>query len=482
MGLVQIGASILASLLTGALTHFSQSARAARTHLLLVFSVLAVYWFQPLVPLRSFDFWLPSLTLALVVLTWSVTVPANSPSSKWYSRENLIALLIIVGVPAVIALTRYFLPNPLFTAAPPPRFVLYFAFILLFAVFIALISWLSRRFLWILSGVIVLLIAILVILKMPALSLQTSIIIRTLTNRSIENASFTDLRWIGISYIAFRLIHVLRDRQTGRLPEFSLSEFATYVVFFPSLAAGPIDRAERFTQDLRKEFFLTQDETLLGGQRILLGLFKKFVIADALAFIALNDALATQVRTTGWMWIVVYAYTFQIYFDFSGYTDIAIGIARLVGIKLPENFAAPYLKSNLTQFWNSWHMTLTQWFRSYFFNPFNRWMRGFKNLSAWQMILIGQVATMLLIGLWHGITLNFIFWGLWHGLGLFTQNRWSDFIRTRYPNLQQNISFGPALQIGGIVLTFHFVALGWVFFALTEPGLSWQVFLKLFGI
>jgi len=481
MGLVQIGASILASLLTGALTRFAQSARAARTHLLLGFSVLAVYWFQPLVPLRFFDFWLPSLTLTLVLLTWFVTNSVSSLASKWYSRENLIALLIIGGIPTIIALTRYLLPNPLFTAAPPPRFVLFLAFVLILAIFLALVSWLSRRFLWILSAVIILLIVILVILKMPALSLQTSILIRTLTNRSIENASFTDLRWIGISYIAFRVIHVLRDRQTGRLPELSLSEFATYVVFFPSLAAGPIDRAERFTQDLRKEFFLTQDELFLGGQRILLGLFKKFVIADALAFIALNDALATQVRTTAWMWVMVYAYTLQIYFDFSGYTDIAIGIARIVGIKLPENFAAPYLKPSLTQFWNSWHMTLTQWFRSYFFNPFNRWIRGFKNMPAWQMILIGQVATMLLIGLWHGITLNFIFWGLWHGLGLFVQNRWSDFIRTRYPDIQQNKLLQSALQIGGIVLTFHFVALGWVFFALTEPALSWQVFLKLFG-
>ena len=482
MGLVQIGASILASLLTGALTRFSQNARAARTYLLLAFSVLAVYWFQPLVPLRTLDFWLPSLTLALVLLTWFVTTQSNSPVSKWYFRENLIALLIIVGLPTVIALTRYFLPNPVFTAGPPPRFVLFLAFVFAFSMLILLISWLSRRHVWILSAVIILLIAILIILKLPALSLQTSILIRTLTNRSIENAAFTDLRWLGISYVAFRLIHVLRDKQTSRLPELSLTEFATYVVFFPSLAAGPIDRAERFAQDLRKDFFLTQEETFVGGQRILLGLFKKFVIADALALIALNDALATQVRTTGWMWIIVYAYAFQIYFDFSGYTDIAIGIARLVGVKLPENFAAPYLKPNLTQFWNSWHMTLTQWFRSYFFNPFNRWIRGFKSMPAWRMMLISQVATMVLIGFWHGITMNYIFWGFWHGLGLFVQNRWSDFVRTRYPNLQQDARLRPVLQIGGIVLTFHFVALGWVFFALTEPALSWQVFLRLFGI
>ena len=180
------------------------------------------------------------------------------------------------------------------------------------------------------------------------------------------------------------------------------------------------------------------------------------------------------------MWLHLYAYTFQIYFDFSGYTDIAIGIARLVGIKLPENFLSPYTKPNLTQFWNNWHMTLTQWFRSYFFNPFNRWIRGYKSIPAWTMILIGQLATMLLIGLWHGITWNFILWGAWHGLGLFLQNRWSDFARTRVKVSQPRLQ--TAMQIGGILLTFHFVALGWVFFALSEPSLSGTVFIKLFGL
>jgi D-alanyl-lipoteichoic acid acyltransferase DltB (MBOAT superfamily) len=182
------------------------------------------------------------------------------------------------------------------------------------------------------------------------------------------------------------------------------------------------------------------------------------------------------------MWVVVYAYAFQIYFDFSGYTDIAIGTGRLVGVRLPENFDAPYIKPNLAQFWNSWHMSLTQWFRAYFFNPFNRWMRGLKTIPAWGMILLGQAATMLLIGLWHGITPNFILWGLWHGLGLFLQNRWSDLVRARYPSAGSDGRLRSALQIGGILLTFHFVALGWVFFALSDPSLSWQVFQKLFGM
>lgn len=472
MGLIQIGASILTALLIGALTR-----GALRTYLLLGSSVLAVYWFQPALPLHSFDFWLPSLSLALTILTWL----AVTPLGVWRLRQTLMGLSIILGLMTLIVLSRYLLPDPILTATTPPQFFQYLAFLLLAGLALSAFGWILRRHVWAISGVICLLILLLVVLKTPAFSLQTSIFIRTLANRPVENAGFTDLRWLGFSYIAFRLIHVLRDRQLGRLPELSLPEFVTYVVFFPALAAGPIDRAERFTQDLRKDFSLTQNETLLGGQRIFLGLFKKFVIADTLALIALNDALATQVRTTGWMWMIVYAYAFQIYFDFSGYTDIAIGTARLTGIKLPENFASPYTKSNLTQFWNSWHISLTQWFRSYFFNPFNRWMRGLTALPAWSMLLLGQVTTMLLIGLWHGITLNFIVWGLWHGIGLFLQNRWSEFVRTRYSNPAQDNRLRPVLTIGGILLTFHFVALGWVFFALRDPFLSWQVFRKLFN-
>ena len=470
MGLIEIAASIAAALLVGALTR-----GAWRTYLLLALSVFAVYWFQPAIPLRSFDFWLPSLTLAFVILTWSMTAPAGA----WKSRENWIALAIIVAVITFIDLSRYIFPQPILSSSTP-RFILFLAFLIAITLATFALTWFSGRFAWTLSAAILLLIAILLLLKSPTLSLQTSIFFRTLTNRPIENALPTDLRWLGFSYIAFRLIHVLRDRQTGRLPALSLSEFGSYIIFFPALAAGPIDRAERFAQDLRQEFRLSQDETLAAGQRLVLGLFKKFVIADTLALIALNDALAAQVRSTGWMWIVLYAYTFQIYFDFSGYTDIAIGIARLVGIKLPENFAAPYLKPNLTQFWSSWHMTLTQWIRSYFFNPFNRWIRGYKSLPAWAMILFGQLATMLIIGLWHGVTVNFILWGLWHGLGLFIQNRWSDFAKTRFVTEDPRVKF--ALQVGGVLLTFHFVTLGWVFFALSEPALSVRVLEKLFGI
>ena len=141
-------------------------------------------------------------------------------------------------------------------------------------------------------------------------------------------------------------------------------------------------------------------------------------MADLLAVISISDMLVPQVKGAGWMWLFLYAYSFQIYFDFSGYTDVAIGLGRLLGFRLPENFAAPYLKPNLTQFWNSWHMTLTQWFRSYFFNPLTRALRSGKRLSIWIIIFVTQISTMILIGFWHGGTLNLYFVGrmAWHRL------------------------------------------------------------------
>jgi len=165
-------------------------------------------------------------------------------------------------------------------------------------------------------------------------------------------------------------------------------------------------------------------------------------------------------------------------FDFSGYTDIAIGLGRLLGIKLPENFKAPYLKPNLTQFWNNWHMTLTQWFRAYFFNPVTRALRsGKKKFSIPSIVFITQMGTMVLIGLWHGVTWNFVAWGVWHGLGLFVHNRWSEWTKGRFATLP--MGWQKALNVGGVLLTFHFVAIGWVFFALPSLTVSGQFLQRL---
>lgn len=152
-----------------------------------------------------------------------------------------------------------------------------------------------------------------------------------------------------------------------------------------------------------------------------------------------------------------------------------------MGIRLPENFNAPYLKPNLSQFWNSWHITLTQWFRSYFFNPLTRRMRAARRpLPVFAMIFLSQVATMVLIGLWHGATINYLLWGLWHGAGLFIQNRWSAWTRPCFaeaPPLLNRMA-----RYAGVFVTFHFVSLSWLFFIFPDASMARFALLRLIGV
>jgi D-alanyl-lipoteichoic acid acyltransferase DltB (MBOAT superfamily) len=448
-----------------------------RIQLLMGISILAVFAFQPVLPVRGLDFWFPIATLALVSLSWILT--ASPENRNWH--KNIPAVATLFGIVLALGLTRY-LGLPLYlTASNPPQAIQ----ILIGLMAISLIAFFLTRFSnpnkvgLIAASVFIILLFL--ILKFPQLSIIISGLLRSLNHQSSSLALAQDLRWLGFSYIAFRLLHTIHDRASGHLPSVSLSEYMVYVIFFPAVTAGPIDRIDRFIRDLRSPLELTSDDIGESGKRLLVGLFKKFAVADLLAMVALNATNALQVHSTGWAWILLYAFALQIFFDFSGYTDIAIGLGRLLGIRLPENFNAPYLKPNLTQFWNNWHMTLTQWFRAYFFNPVTRALRsGEKSLPIPVIILLTQTATMVLIGLWHGATLNFVAWGMWHGLGLFVHNRWSELTRARYTALSPQ--WKSVLNAGGMVLTFNFVALGWVFFALPGLAISANYFRILFGL
>jgi D-alanyl-lipoteichoic acid acyltransferase DltB (MBOAT superfamily) len=384
-----------------------------------------------------------------------------------------------VAVPVVVSLTRAFAGGDWFAPTRPPAVTtalpgLLGAAVLLLGLAVALRRRAAPSAL--LGAAALVLIALLVALKAPALSLGAAQALREFSGQNPALATSVDIRWLGFSYIAFRLLHLLRDRQSGRLLEAGLREVVSYTVFFPAIPAGPIDRLERFLPDFRAPYSVAGDPRRAedleeAGRRLALGLFKKFALADSLGLIALSAQNVMQVQGAGWTWLLLYAYALQIYLDFSGYTDIAIGLGRIMGVRLPENFAAPYRKPNLTQFWNSWHITLTMWFRAYYFNPLVRWLRG-KGIGRRQalVLLIAQVTTMALIGLWHGIGFGFLAWGLWHGVGLFLQNRWTEFARAR---LRPRIAQGPAWVergLGGLstLLTFHFVAVGWVFFLLPD--------------
>ncbi len=446
-----------------------------RLPLLLSVSALTVYALQPALPIRFLDFWLPTVTLGLVVLGWALTAPPEQRA--W--RANWPAAAILAGVVLLLGSSRLLgLDLPAVGRPPRPDSLLLFAAAVAGLAFFFSRS-VRRSRLWLALGVIFLL-TLFVFLKYPPLTAALSAWLRLWNGQSPALASALDIRWLGFSYLAFRLLHTFRDRQSGRLPPVSLAEYAVYAVFFPALTAGPIDRLERFVADLHRPRPLDSQGWLEAGKRLTLGLFKKFVLADTLALIALGPVNALQVHSPGWTWVLLYAYSLQLYFDFAGYTDMAIGLGRLMGIQLPENFNAPYLKPNLTQFWNNWHMTLTQWIRAYVFNPLTRALRASnRSIPAAIIILAGQLSTMLLIGLWHGITWNFALWGLWHALGLFVHNRWSEWTRPRLAALSGVRR--RLLDLGGVVLTFHYVTLGWVWFALPDPLTSWQVFLKLMG-
>ena len=336
-----------------------------------------------------------------------------------------------------------------------------------FGILILWVGFLPKQKPLVLSGIVVF-IGLMVILKFPPVSLWMAKILRTLNNQAVDTATVFDIRWLGFSYIAFRLIHTLQDSIKRRVPEVSLQEYVTYVIFYPALMAGPIDRLERFTKDLRAPVSQEGIEWAFVIERLILGLFKKFILADSLSLISLSPQNATQIQTAGWGWGLLYAYAFQIYFDFSGYTDIALALGRLLGIKLPENFNRPYTKPNLTHFWNNWHMSLTKWFRAYVFNPFSRSLRR-TSLKPWSMILLAQLLTMTLISLWHGITLNFVIWGLWHALGLFFHNRWQNVFRVRVNDWANTPLRTQIVNWSGILVTFNFVALGWIWFVLPTP-------------
>jgi len=334
--------------------------------------------------------------------------------------------------------------------------------------------------LWLLAFLIL---GLFIIIKSDPLATWASRAARVWIGQFPELASRADLSWLGFSYLALRLLHTLRDQTTGRLPALSLQEYVTYVIFFPAFTAGPIDRAERFVRDLRAARPLTAVHVVEGGTRIIFGLFKKFVLADSLAIIALNSTNALQVKSCFWLWILLYAYAAQIYLDFSGYTDIAIGIGRLAGIELPENFDRPYLKPNIVSFWNSWHITMAKWFRAYYFNPLTRFfLRSKHKLLPWMVIFLAQLSTMALIGLWHGVTWNFLVWGIWHGMGLYIHNRWVAFLKARSHVLPPSLFSSRGLKALSVLLTFHFVSIGWVWFALPEIGLSMTVLGRLFGM
>jgi D-alanyl-lipoteichoic acid acyltransferase DltB (MBOAT superfamily) len=475
-------------------------------------SVVAIFWLQaPLAP-RWADFLLPSATVALGVAGWwlsrpghrALLSPAPAPAGELpgqdelplrstYIRDDWLTLVVVTTLILALSFFRYAdAPFRLTASRPPsPLFVGLTALeVGLLAIALAvLLRRLPQRA--ILSGAIAAFVALFVVVKWPPATTAVAGWWRDWTGQDVTLAAPGDLAWLGFSYVAFRIIHTLRDRQTGILPDLSLSEYLTYILFAPAFVAGPIDRAERFQRDyLALPTLRAWDPSRwgLGLWRVGEGLFKKFVIADTLAQgLSLTPALAESAQSAPTLWLLLFGYGLRLYFDFGGYTDIAIGLGLLFGVRLPENFDRPYTRSNITAFWQSWHITLSNWARFYVFTPLSRALLRRRKpgttplLTPTTIVLTSHLATMLVIGLWHGITWNFAIWGVWHAIGLFIHKQWSDRTRKWYRGLQDRPWPRRAWAVAGWALTLLYVMLGWVWFLMPSVEGALAVFRGLVG-
>ncbi|WP_395377338.1 MBOAT family O-acyltransferase [Marinicella sp. W31] len=269
---------------------------------------------------------------------------------------------------------------------------------------------------------------------------------------------------VGISFYTFQSLSYTIDVYRKNLqPRKKIADYALFVSFFPQLVAGPIVRASEFFEQLDKKRKFSYAGAQAGVMMILIGLVKKVVFADNLALIV-DPVFNNPENANGWMTLVaIYAFAFQIYFDFSGYTDIAIGSALLLGFKFPQNFNHPYIALSIRDFWRRWHMTLSRWLRDYLYISLGG-NRGSTLFTGRNLFL-----TMFLGGLWHGASWNFAFWGTLHGLYLAVERYVLE--KSHFWNHSKHI-FSKLFKW---FITFHLVCFAWIFFRAKDFSDSWQI-------
>src|SRR5689334_8327943 len=267
---------------------------------------------------------------------------------------------------------------------------------------------------------------------------------------------------VGVSFFTFQAISYVVDVKRRLVEPASTIDVAIYLSFFPHLVAGPIVRAREFLPQLQEPRDPSRVAVGSGIALIALGLVKKLAIADTLARLVVDPVFAVPDAYAGPdLWLAAYAYTAQIYCDFSGYTDMAIGLALLMGYVFPQNFRSPYRATGFQDFWRRWHMTLSRFLRDFLYIPLGgnrkgRW-KTYRNLML----------TMVLGGLWHGAAWTFVLWGAFHGAGLSIERA----LGGRLPGPRWLKWF----------CTFHLVVLGWVLFRAQSLSLAWTFLSRLFA-
>ncbi len=274
---------------------------------------------------------------------------------------------------------------------------------------------------------------------------------------------------VGISFYSFQLLSYAIDVYRRELEEErDFLDYAFYITFFPQLVAGPIVRAKSFLPQLKQEIVLNRNEIEKGFFLIMMGLFKKSILADYLSqyndLVFANPGAYSGVETL----MAIYGYAIQIYCDFSGYTDMAIGMGKMMGFDLGINFNKPYQSTSLTDFWRRWHISLSSWLRDYLYIPLGG------NRKGKVRTYINLLLTMLIGGLWHGANWKFVFWGGMHGVGLIVDKLWQKLTKGKLKGYR-------LARIAGWFITLHFVIFLWIFFRADSFAVAWEMIGQVFS-
>ena len=270
---------------------------------------------------------------------------------------------------------------------------------------------------------------------------------------------------VGISFYTFENLSYTVDVYHGKIePERNFLNYLLFLSFFPKLVMGPIVRASDFIPQLKRPYVVESRDFSDGFFLIVSGLFKKVVISDYITANFVNYVFDAPSLHTGLECLVaVYGYAMVIYCDFSGYSDVAIGLAKWLGITIPANFDTPYQSVSITEFWRRWHISLSSWLRDYLYIPLGG------NRHGAVRTYLNLFVTMLLGGLWHGASWNFIAWGALHGSGLAVHKLWSGLRNSK------SVRVNPLGRMLSGILTFHFVCFGWIFFRASDFETAYQM-------
>ena len=276
---------------------------------------------------------------------------------------------------------------------------------------------------------------------------------------------------LGISFFVFEFIHYAMEVYRGKPEVKNFSKFALFASFFPTQIAGPIKRYQDFVPQLDIKSKFKWEYLDEGMQLILMGLAKKVLLADNLALVVQAGYSNPGNFSSLDLWLCTYAFAFQIFFDFAGYTDIARGSAMLFGYKVPINFNLPYMASNVADFWHRWHISLSTWLRDCLYIPLGG-SRGGRWLTHRNLFI-----TMALGGLWHGAGMHFLLWGVYQGVILIAHREYRFFVEKI--GFMKNILESKFYHWFSIFATFHLVCIGWVFFRAETGSSAWQILGKM---